>query len=137
MVIASRKDIWMGIVVWAFILLFTWNIFQSIYVEVDIVAIIVMAALILLLGSIWFNTRYRIDDNNTLRISYGPMKWSININEIKSIRKTTNLFVGPCLSVHRLEIHYGNYKVIQISPKRMQLFIKEIQKINPGIQMNT
>lgn len=136
MVFASRKDIWIGIMIWAFILLFTWNLYQSIYVELDMVAIIVMVALILVLGSIWFNTRYKIV-NNTLQISFGPIKQLIDINDIKSVRKTTNPFVGPCLSIHRVEIMYGNYKVTQISPKDIQRFIKELEKNNPEIQVDT
>ncbi|MFS0749995.1 hypothetical protein [Oceanobacillus sp. 1P07AA] len=75
MVFVSRKDKWMSIMIWGFVLLFTWNLYQSIYVELDIIAIIVMVILILLLGSIWFNTRYKFD-SDTLRIFYGPMKWS-------------------------------------------------------------
>ncbi|MFJ8258353.1 PH domain-containing protein [Peribacillus asahii] len=40
--------------------------------------------MIYLLGAIWFNTRYKIE-NDTLKISYGPIKNSIDIQEIKSI----------------------------------------------------
>ncbi|MFJ8244765.1 PH domain-containing protein [Peribacillus asahii] len=54
------------------------------FVQLDILGIIVMVAMIYLLGAIWFNTRYKIE-NDTLKISYGPIKKSIDIQEIKSI----------------------------------------------------
>ncbi|MFS0749996.1 PH domain-containing protein [Oceanobacillus sp. 1P07AA] len=41
------------------------------------------------------------------------------------------------VTIHRLEITYSNYKVIQISPKNMQRFIKELQKINREIKVIT
>ncbi|GLO67959.1 MULTISPECIES: PH domain-containing protein [Oceanobacillus] len=136
MVFASRKDIWIGVMIWAFIILFIWILYQCLFVDLDILGITLMGVMIYLLGSIWFNTRYKID-NDTLRISFGPIKQSIDINEIKSIRNTKNLFVGPCLSIHRVEIMYGNYKVTQISPRDIQRLMKELEKNNPDIQVNT
>jgi len=135
MVFTSRKDIWMGIVIWALIVAFIWVFYQSVFVQLDIVGIIVMVVMSYLLGTIWFNTRYKIE-NDTLKISYGPIKKSIAIQEIKSVRNTTNPFVAPSLSVHRIEINYGKYKTIQISPKDKQAFVNELQKQNPHIQLN-
>lgn len=135
MVFTSRKDIWMGIVIWVLIFAFIWVFYQSVFVQLDILGIIVMVVMIYLLGTIWFNTRYKIE-NETLKISYGPIKKSIGIQEIKSIRNTTNPFVAPSLSVHRIEINYGEYKTIQISPKDIQIFVNELQKKNPNIKLN-
>lgn len=135
MVFTSRKDIWMGIVIWVLIFAFIWVFYQSVFVQLDILGIIVMVVMIYLLGTIWFNTRYKIE-NKTLKISYGPIKKSIGIQEIKSIRNTTNPFVAPSLSVHRIEINYGEYKTIQISPKDIQIFVNELQKKNPNIKLN-
>jgi uncharacterized membrane protein YdbT with pleckstrin-like domain len=135
MVFKSRKDIWMGIVIWALIFAFIWFFYQSVFVQLDILGIIVMIVMIYLLGTIWFNTRYKID-NDALKISYGFIKKSIDIQEIKSIRNTTNPFVAPSLSVHRIEINYGKYKTIQISPKDIQAFVNELQTKNPHIQLD-
>ncbi|MFE4523318.1 PH domain-containing protein [Cytobacillus firmus] len=135
MLFTSRKDVWMGIIIWALIFAFIWIFYQFIFVQLDILGIIVMVIMIYLLGTIWFNTRYKIE-NGTLKISYGLIKKSIDIQEIKSIRNTTNPFIAPSLSVHRIEINYGKYKTIQISPKDIQAFINELQKKNPHIKLD-
>ncbi|WP_223881954.1 PH domain-containing protein [Niallia endozanthoxylica] len=73
MVFTSRKDLWMGIVIWALIVAFIWVFYQSVFVQFNIVGIIVMVVMSYLLGTIWFNTQYKIE-NDTLKISYGPIK---------------------------------------------------------------
>lgn len=134
MVFISRKDIWMGIVIWALIVAFIWVFYQSIFVQTNISGMIVMVVMICFLGTIWFNTRYKIE-NDKLKISYGLIKTVIDIQEMKLIRNTTNPFVAPSLSVHRIEINYGKYKTIQISPKNIEVFVQELQKRNPLIQL--
>ncbi|WP_223881955.1 PH domain-containing protein [Niallia endozanthoxylica] len=44
--------------------------------------------------------------------------------------------MAPSLSVHRIELNYGKYKTIQISPKDRQSFVNELQQKNPHIQLN-
>ncbi|WP_045517197.1 PH domain-containing protein [Neobacillus niacini] len=38
-----------------------------------------------------------------------------------------NPFVAPALSMNRIEINYGKYNTIQISPKELNLFVNELQ----------
>ncbi|TKI62863.1 hypothetical protein FC756_19040 [Lysinibacillus mangiferihumi] len=66
---------------------------------------------------------------DTLQIPYGLIK-------MKSNRHTTNPFVAPSLSVHRIEINYEKYKTIQISPKDRQAFVEALQQKNPYIQLD-
>ena len=135
MVFTSKKDLWMGIVIWILIAAFIWGLYHSTFVQINLLEIIVMTVMIYLLGTVWFNTRYKIE-NNTIYISYGLIKKAFSIQDIKSIRQTTNPFVAPSLSVHRIEINYGLYKTIQISPKDIPAFVGELQKQNPHIQLN-
>ncbi|WP_110927973.1 PH domain-containing protein [Bacillus massiliglaciei] len=135
MVFTSRKDRWMGFVIWSLITAFIWFFYQSAFVQIDILGIIITIIMIYLLGSIWFITRYKIE-NDTLKILYGPIKSAIDIQEITFIRNTVNPFAAPSLSVHRIEIHYGKYKTIQISPDDIQAFINELQRKNPHIQLD-
>ena len=136
MVFLSKKDTWMGIVIGALGLAFLWVLYHSTFVRLDILGIIVMVAMILLLSSIWFNTRYKIEGNQ-LQIKYGPIKKSIAIQEIKSIRRTKNPFVAPALSMNRVEINYGKYNTIQVSPKEIEEFVNELQNKNPNIQLKS
>ncbi|USK60778.1 PH domain-containing protein [Peribacillus asahii] len=131
---SSKKDIWMGIIIWAVIGVFVWIFYESTFIEFDLVGIIVMTIMIGLLLSIWFWTRYKIEQG-ILKISYGPIKKSIAIEDIQSIRLTVNPFTAPALSMYRIEINYRKYKTISISPINQERFIKELQKLNPKIRM--
>ncbi|USK71168.1 PH domain-containing protein [Peribacillus asahii] len=131
---SSKKDMWMGIIIWAVIGLFAWIFYESTFIEFDLAGIIVMTILVGLLLSIWFCTHYKIEQG-ILKISYGPIKKSIAIEDIQSIRLTVNPFTAPALSMYRIEINYRKYKTISISPLNQERFIKELQKLNPKIRM--
>ncbi|WP_235973605.1 PH domain-containing protein [Peribacillus faecalis] len=94
-----------------------------------------MVVIIYFLGTVWFNTRYKIEKSN-LKVSCGHFKKSIDIQEIKSIRNTKNIFTAPSLSFNRIEIRYGNYESIQVSPVDRQAFISELGKVNPNIELD-
>jgi hypothetical protein len=134
LVFISKKDLWMGIIVWSLNALFTWISYQLIFVNFDIVGITFMVLMIYLLCTIWFNTRYKIE-KDTLKISYGPYIKIIQIQDINLIRYTTNPFVAPALSMHRVEISYGKYETISISPQDKKTFIQQLQAVNPQIQI--
>jgi len=131
---SSKRDMWMGLIIWALIGVFIWIFYESTFVEFDLVGIIVMTIMVGLLLSIWFSTHYKIEQG-ILKISYGPIKKSIAIEDIQSIRLTVNPFTAPALSMYRIEINYLKYKTISISPINQERFIKELQKLNPKIRM--
>ncbi|WP_096185717.1 PH domain-containing protein [Evansella halocellulosilytica] len=133
MVFTSKKDIWLGIPIWASIIAFLLILYEAIS-QLSIVVIILVFIFLCFLGSIWLHTRYIIQDE-LLIIKYGLIKQTININDIKSFRKTTNPFVSPSLSIHRIEITYNKYETVQVSPKEINLFVEELQKRNSDIQV--
>jgi len=130
----SKKDMWMRMIIWALIGVFIWIFYESTFIEFNLVGIIVMTIMIGLLLSIWFWTRYKIEQG-ILKISYGPIKKSIAIQDIQSIRLTVNPFTAPALSMYKIEINYRKYKTISISPINQERFIKELQKLNPKIRI--
>lgn len=52
-----------------------------------------------------------------LLVRCGPFKWTIKRDDIRSIKSTRNPISSPALSLDRLEIRYGNYKSILVSPE--------------------
>lgn len=133
MVFSSKKDIWMGIPIWALIIAFLRMLYEAIS-QLSTVGIIIAVIILCFIGSIWFHTRYIIQDE-LLVIKYGFIKQTININDIKSFRKTTNPFVSPSLSIHRIELTYGRYDTVQVSPKEIKFFVETLQEKNPDIQV--
>lgn len=98
-----------------------------------------ISALLILYGFIlhmFFNTIYTID-NERLHITCGFFRYnSINIMEIKKISKSHNMISSPAASFDRIEISYGKFEEIIISPKHKLKFSEDLQKINPGIINN-
>jgi hypothetical protein len=84
----------------------------------------------------FLNTEYRIE-NNFLKIKCGFLfNKKIDINKIKRIRKTSSLLSSPAPSFDRIEITYGKFDEIIISPKDKLTLAKDLTIINTAIENN-
>lgn len=84
---------------------------------------------------IFFRTTYRINDNNELVIKCGFLYNStVDISAIKSISRTRNPISSPAASLDRIELKYGKWDSVIISPNDKTGFVNELLKINPDIQ---
>jgi hypothetical protein len=82
---------------------------------------------------LWTGTTYSITADHRLLIKCGVLeKFDIDIQEIKSIKKSNELTNAPALSVDRIEISYNGGRVL-ISPRDKLKFVKELKNINPKI----
>ena len=83
---------------------------------------------------LFHNTIYTIEEE-TLYIKSGFFRYpSIAIKDIKRIEKTNNLIASPAASFDRIEIYYGKFDSIVLSPKDKQKFAAALMKINSDIQ---
>jgi hypothetical protein len=93
-------------------------------------------ALIILFGLIlhmFFNTTYKIE-NEKLYIKCGFFKYRpVNIGDMKKVSKSSNIISSPAASFDRIEITYGKFDELIISPKHKSKFVEDLQKINPRI----
>lgn len=134
MVYKSKKDSLIGVVIWGVVLFLLYGVYEAVFIKENIVGAVVMMALVVLLVVFWFRTFYKIE-GELLHIYYGPFRFQVIISEITSIRHAKNIFTGPSLSIERIEITYSNYRVIQISPKEKEKFVKELMQMNPNIKI--
>jgi cytochrome b561 len=85
------------------------------------------------------DTRYVIKKRFLLYRS-GPIRGRIEITKIKSIKRFSGLNVPvmlkPALDTKGFIITYNSFDDLFISPKRSDVFIEEIKKINPQIEIN-
>jgi hypothetical protein len=82
----------------------------------------------------FFQTVYTVE-NRELKIKMGFFSFrSININEIKKISKTNSILSSPAASFDRIEIEYGEFGSVIISPKRKLSFSRELVQLNPKIE---
>ncbi len=135
----SARSKSLGIFLWAILLLsFGFSFYQAIensafsqFIVVFSISIIT----IIFIGTVWFKTGYFIS-NNTLIVKIGPFTYSeIRISKISEISRTHSIISAPANSFKRLAIKSVN-KIVVISPKEEEDFIKAIKKLNPQIVVN-
>ncbi len=128
-----------GLLIFIFVIFFAPFIFDLIDngLKQDILGKIVFP--IILYGFIlylFFSTVYTID-NGLLKIKFGFFSFrSIDINDIKQISKTDNILSSPAPSFDRIEIKYGDFGSVIISPKNKLSFSKDLVQLNPKIKNN-
>jgi hypothetical protein len=126
----SKKDIWLGLLFWATILI----CLIPLIFEQDIIAILILVPISLFLVWLWFTTGYLIEGEELI-IKFGPIKKKIPISDITKIRKTRNPLSAPALSMDRLEILYGTYRYTLVSPQEKGRFVSCLREINSNIEI--
>lgn len=89
---------------------------------------------------IWvlLDTRYVIK-NNFLLYRSGPIRGRVDITKIKSLKRYSGLNVPvmlkPALDTKGFIVTYNQFDDLFISPKMSDVFLEEIRKINPKIEV--
>lgn len=82
---------------------------------------------------IFLKTSYTVE-NKILKIKCGFLfKKNIPIETIKTIKKTKSLMSSPAPSFDRVEIIYGKFDAVIISPKDKIGFTNDLTATNPNI----
>ena len=85
---------------------------------------------------LFLKTEYVIDKTQ-LVIKCGFFSYkSIDIEKIKEISKTKSIQSSPAPSFDRIEIKYGKFDEMIISPQNKFSFVKDLVKISPSIKNN-
>lgn len=94
-----------------------------------------MLVLALLLLWFWFKTDSRIV-NDKIKIRYGPIRQTVQIQDIKLVIKAKRSFAAPALSMDRIQITSGRFDVVSISPINKQAFIDKLLEVNAKINVD-
>ncbi|MBO0322059.1 PH domain-containing protein [Muricauda sp. CAU 1633] len=126
---SSKVDLWLL----AFILLvcgggIVYSIGQAHWVSVAI-QVGILLIIVLFLDSF----SYEIKEKIVLVKSFSWIVKEIPIESITEIIETNNPVASPAASLDRLEIVYGKYKSIIISPEDKTGFIDHLKSISPTI----
>ena len=134
MVFYSKVSI--GLLSFIFIALFSSFIPILFDEELSMEVLIVLLFMMVLFGFIlnmFLNTKYTIE-RDELQVQCGFIKYKpIKIQSMKKISKTNSIISSPAASFDRIEITYGKFDEIIISPKDKHKFADELLKINPDI----
>jgi len=95
----------------------------------------VTTALLVLLGVWTYRTTAYVLDDDAMYVRCAGLNWHIAYRDIKSVRATHNPLSAPALSVDRLEIRYGKYAWVLISPKDRAAFIAALKRRAPELEV--
>ena len=85
---------------------------------------------------LFFSTKYTIS-HDKLEVKCGFFSYKpITITDIKELSKSSNIISSPAASFDRIEIKYGKFNEIILSPKDKYQFAEYLTKINPSIKNN-
>jgi hypothetical protein len=86
---------------------------------------LLMGGVLALMGSVYFGTRYRIEDD-VLDIRCGLFHWRVPLRDIESVTPTDDPSSGPALSLDRLSIRYRKAEALDeilVSPRDKEAFL--------------
>ena len=96
---------------------------------------VIMIPIIAFTFHIFFSTSYSITSNNQLLIKCGFLyRKLVDIDSIKSIEKTTSALASPAASMDRIELKFGKWDSVIVSPEDKQEFVQALLDINPSIE---
>lgn len=128
-----------GLLTVVFIVFFSPLILNLIKSGINLNLTLISIFLIIIFGLIthmFLKTEYTIEENK-LKIKCGFFTYKpIEINEIKEITKSSNIISSPAASFDRIEIKYGKFEEMIISPKDKFEFAKYLTNLNPNIKNN-
>jgi hypothetical protein len=94
--------------------------------------LVVAGVVVTLVLWVIFSTYYEFQAD-LLLVRSGPFSWRIPLKDIFSVRESTSARSGPALSMDRLEIAYGNDRVMLISPGDKAGFLAQLHRRAPHL----
>lgn len=117
------------------VLVFGTVLFLTLSEEPSRIGILILLPTILFVVHMFMTTNYTIEsDELTIKCGFLFNK-TIDIKTIRKITETNNPLSSPATSLDRLEIKYGKYDTILISPKKKKEFIENITTLNPNVEI--
>lgn len=135
----SSKNTFTVVFLWAIVLfMIVVLVLGVVKNNLPILPIVILSSVIGFLVWIILDTRYVIKRNFLLYRS-GPFRGRIDIDKIDKIKRHSGLFVPvtmkPALDTTGFIITYNKLEDIFISPSKSDVFIEELKKINPKIEI--
>lgn len=102
----------------------------------DITILSLSAGIVVLTLYLIFGISYEIVNDEILKVRAGIYyKIDVPIANIHTIEKTNSILSAPASSLKRIEIKYNKYDSVVISPQHREVFLSELKRINPNIEI--
>ena len=100
------------------------------YLEIFAVIVVLLLFIATFLG-----ISYIIEDGNLTVTNLFFIKETYDLKKLKSITPTYNPISSPAASLQRIKLDFGCGRPLIISPANQAVFIEEILRINPNVQV--
>lgn len=117
------------------VLIFGTVLFLTVSEKPNWLGITILLPVIFFVVHLFLTTNYTVENSNLIIKCGFLFNKIIDINMIKKIKETNNPLSSPATSLDRLEITYGKFDSIIISPKQKKEFISVITKLNPNVEV--
>lgn len=97
--------------------------------------IMILLPALFIVVPIFLVTNYTIENEKLLIRCGFVYKKVIAISSIKKITETNSVLSSPATSLDRIEIRYGKFDSVMISPKKKTEFISDIIRLNPSVEV--
>ena len=104
-------------------------------VQAQWVHLVIQTGILLLVILLFYSISYEVNEENLVVKTFFWFKREILIESITKISETYNPISSPAASLDRLEIVYGKYNSVIISPKDKLGFIEHLKSISPAIEV--
>ena len=137
----SSKNTYTIAILWAIVICMLVLLYIGMTKEhVTILPIVLLSLVIAMILWTLLDTRYVIKQHFLLYRS-GPFRGRIDIDKIQKIKYFSGLYVPvtmkPALDTKGFIITYNNNEDVYVSPMNSDVFLSELLKINPKIEINT
>lgn len=137
----SSKNTYTIAILWAIVICMLVLLYIGMTKEhVTILPIVLLSLVIAMILWTLLDTRYVIKQHFLLYRS-GPFRGRIDIEKIQKIKYFSGLYVPvtmkPALDTKGFIITYNNNEDVYVSPMNSDVFLSELLKINPKIEINT
>lgn len=135
----STKNKVTQFILWGIVVVMTALLINGLFVDdMPLIPIIIIGLAIGIIIWILLDTRYVIKTQFLLYRS-GPFRGRIDITKISKIKLHSGLFVPvsmkPALDTNGFIITYNQYDDVFVSPSNSSVFLEELKKINPNIEI--
>jgi hypothetical protein len=135
----SSKNNYTIAILWTIVIIMVGLLYVGMTKElVTLLPIVILGLVIAMILWTLLDTRYVIKQHFLLYRS-GPFRGRIDIQKIKKIKYFSGLYVPvtmkPALDTKGFIITYNNIEDVYVSPVHREIFLTELLKINPGIEV--
>lgn len=102
-----------------------------------LVTLAAIAPVVVLVVVLFASLRYVID-GNVLYVRTFPFTrgTAYDLTKLRSISHTRSILSSPALSLKRIKLDFGVGMPLIISPRAQEVFVDEILRVNPNVEVN-